>query len=73
MLVYRCILLAVVVMFVRAVEYGPVQSAQPVVALTANAYVVHAVRPVTLSDVALVLVFTATELADGLVALKSTV
>ena len=40
--------MAVVVIFVRAIEYGPVQPAQPVVALTANVYVAHDMKSVTL-------------------------
>ena len=58
------VLFAGVEMFARVLEYGPVQPEllllpHAVVALTANAYVVHALRPVTFTEVAFVFVFTA--------------
>ena len=45
-------LFAVVATFVSAAEYGPVQPAHSVVALTANVYCAHGVRPATTNVVA---------------------
>lgn len=60
------------VVVVRMFELGPVQPnflLHAVVALTENKYFVHAVRPVTFTDLVLVVVFTA--LTDEFVELSA--